>query len=181
MIRSIYSKCLPERQPEFSIYKEGDTAVIAHLRHIKRCFNLDTLLRLVDIPKIKVKWTNDSPEAAMPKPHERVGNYDYCLIFYCLKNEMRVDRVIELKVDDFAGKDHKAHSDAAIEKCLTGLKIDIWNWKRLDISSEVIRRSVGSTVKKVFLYCSGNNAILRSWADCSGLINLEKVGTAWST
>jgi hypothetical protein len=67
------------------------------------------------------------------------------------------------------------HSDQAIEVALKPFKIEIWDWKKIDICSETIVRAAGDYVRIVYLYSSGNNAVLRSWSCEAGLVNLPMV------
>jgi hypothetical protein len=67
-----------------------------------------------------------------------------------------------------------SHSDAAIEACLKGFKIESWNWKKFDICSDVIFNAAPD-VKHVILYSSGNNAVLLGWSSSAGLCRLKKV------
>ncbi|PVH73216.1 subtilisin-like protein, partial [Cadophora sp. DSE1049] len=95
------------------------------------------------------------------------------LIFHWLKNVVRVDQVLRVVVEDLDGK---SHSDTAILNSLKNLNVQTWNWKKLDISSDVIYQAAGS-VTEVYLYCSGNNAVLRGWSDSQGLVLLKTLKT----
>jgi hypothetical protein len=68
-----------------------------------------------------------------------------------------------------------SHTDQTIFRCLHDLKIETWNWMRLDISSNLIARISGNYVKEVHLYCGRLEAVLRSWSDKGGLPKLEMV------
>jgi len=67
----------------------------------------------------------------------------------------------------------RPHADAAIVEALYGFKVEEWDWKRVDLCSDVIHESA-PTVKEVSLYCSGNNAVLMGWASAEGLGNRKK-------
>jgi hypothetical protein len=66
-----------------------------------------------------------------------------------------------------------SHSDEAIERALQGFGIEVWDWKKLDLNSDVISKCTGS-VKEVSLYSSGNNSVLMGWYSTEGLRNIEK-------
>jgi hypothetical protein len=66
-----------------------------------------------------------------------------------------------------------SHADASIEEALEGFGIEIWDWKRLDLSTEVICKST-KVVQEISLYSSGNNAVLMGWASPQGLPNKTK-------
>jgi len=67
------------------------------------------------------------------------------------------------------------HSDEVIES-LKRFGIEDWDWKKVDLCSEVLLKAAPNA-EKITLYCSGNNAILRSWSAEDGLKKLEKVRT----
>lgn len=79
--------------------------------------------------------------------------------------------MIRVIVDDTL---EPAHSDEAIEKALWNLKVDIWDWKKVDICTETII-TASPDVKEVYLYWSGNNAVLRGWSELGGLPLLKKL------
>lgn len=53
-----------------------------------------------------------------------------------------------------------SHSDAAIENSLKDFKVEVWDWKKLDLNSDVIANSTNGAVREISLYSSGNNAVL---------------------
>ncbi|KAK3942694.1 hypothetical protein QBC46DRAFT_352034 [Diplogelasinospora grovesii] len=97
------------------------------------------------------------------------GGTDLYMIFHWLKNardgnKKRVKKVIEVMVEDFGNKDSRPHSDEAIFHCLGRLGVEIWNWMRLDISSQLIEQT-SEHVREVHLYRSGLGSVLRGWSD----------------
>ena len=78
-------------------------------------------------------------------------------------------------------EDHEVepHCDEAIEMALDGLEVEILNWKKPDLCSDVLGNAVNG-VKELYLYSSGNNDVLRSWSAGDGLAKLPKVSTAGS-
>ncbi len=65
------------------------------------------------------------------------------------------------------------HADASIGEALYGFKVEVWDWKRVDLCSDVIFES-SPCVTEVSLYSSGNNAVLMGWASPEGLGNRAK-------
>lgn len=61
-----------------------------------------------------------------------------------------------------------------VEKSYRDFEIEVWNWKKIDICSETIFNAA-PMASKVYLYSSGNTAVLRGWACCSGLPKLSNV------
>lgn len=61
-----------------------------------------------------------------------------------------------------------SHTDRAIEIALKGLEIEVWDWKKLDLCTEVILKTAPN-VRDVSLYSSGNNAVMMGWSSTDGL------------
>ena len=61
-------------------------------------------------------------------------------------------------------KDLKNMGDGSIEAALKGLDVEVWNWKKMDISIATIRNAAPNA-RKACLYSSGNNAVLQGWSD----------------
>ena len=160
-------------QIDFSGLEKGDVVSIESLSNSNKHYKLDrTLLRMVFIPQVTAKWDRHSKEVQEEvKSWNCVGRVDYYLIFHWLKKVIGVKQVLNVIVEDLAGK---PHSDAAINHCLEDLSVHTWNWKKMDISSAVIEKAA-ATAKEIYLYCSGNNAVLRGWSDSNGLVKLSKV------
>lgn len=135
----------------------------------------EDVLQCVDIPKITAEViTPGVADSKAPKkqPNKNVeGRRDLVEVFRWLSG---VETILKLTVDDLV---HPAHSDRAIEEALKNKVVEIWDWKKLDICSELIRVAAPN-VREVNLYWSGNNAVLRGWSEKEGLPqlkNLEKI------
>ncbi|KAH6680524.1 hypothetical protein B0J14DRAFT_683838 [Halenospora varia] len=98
------------------------------------------------------------------------GRKDLVFFFEFMRRK-DVKRIIRVIVEDNLDP---PHSDKAIEQALEGLEIEIWDWRRPDLSSDTILMSAPG-VSKISLYWSGNNAVLRSWSEPEGLCLLEKL------
>lgn len=81
-----------------------------------------------------------------------------------------VERIIKVMVID---DEDPPHADSSIEEALKDFQVEIWDWKRLDLSTEVIYNST-KVVKEISLYSSGNNSVLMGWASQQGLPNDAK-------
>ncbi|XXH01492.1 hypothetical protein Hte_007852 [Hypoxylon texense] len=180
--RSIMYKPDKMLNTDFNSLETHDVVSLKFLSNLSKHFKLDNLLRIVFIPQVTVEWDrNRQTEDIRPADiNDCVGRVDYFLIFWWLKHEARVSRVLRVVVEDMNlpnSMDFKtSHSDQAIVRCLEGLQVQVWNWKKWDISSDVIRQASPS-VKEVYLYCSGTNAVLRSWSDSQGLVLLKNLET----
>jgi hypothetical protein len=107
-----------------------------------------------------------------PEPHkpECLGLSDASIIFQWLwdNNVRRIFRVVVIDDGD------TPHSNQVIEEALVKFQIEVWDWKKIDMDSETIFRAA-KDARVVYLYTSGNSAVLRGWACESGLVKLEKV------
>ncbi|EEU47184.1 uncharacterized protein NECHADRAFT_77386 [Fusarium vanettenii 77-13-4] len=88
-------------------------------------------------------------------------------IFEMLKKK-NVKRILKLKVRD---NTKTPCSDDFIENCLRPFDIRYLDWNKPDLCADVVIRST-PRVTGLWLYATGNNAVLRSWAGSNGLSNL---------
>ncbi|CAP73387.1 uncharacterized protein PODANS_2_7710 [Podospora anserina S mat+] len=97
------------------------------------------------------------------------GRRDLVSVFQWLReNHVRtIKRVVVIDDSD------RPHSDGAIEQALMNLDVEIWDWKKPDICSDVIY-SVAPNVREVSLYWSGNAATMLGWYSNEGFANREK-------
>ncbi|KAJ6262551.1 hypothetical protein Dda_3362 [Drechslerella dactyloides] len=157
-------------------FEENDSISWESLKRQSQHYKLDTTLRTVQIPKVRINWGVESRTA-----HQKAmswncfGSTHLYMIFYWLKfrDSLPVKKVFEVVVDDFGDEQTKSHSDKAILECLRGLQVETWDWRRMDIPTEVIYESAGEHVKTLYLYCSGTKAVLEAWADTNGLARLK--------
>jgi predicted metal-dependent peptidase len=98
----------------------------------------------------------------------RRGLTDMKLIFDWLRSK-DVKKIVKVMVVDDGSP---SHSDDAIQEALGGLEVEVWDWKKLDMCTDVIYKST-KKVREVSLYSSGNNAVLMGWASSEGLTNVE--------
>jgi hypothetical protein len=110
-------------------------------------------------------------------PKSAVVSDPYIAIFEWLWSS-KVRKIFTVNVEDDGPN---PHSNGAIRQSFGfsddtshGFEVEIWKWKKFDIDSETIVEAA-PTVKQVYLYSSGNTAILRSWACCSGIAKLKNV------
>lgn len=131
----------------------------------------EDILQYVIIPNTRI---TENPIGLKNKEHrgqvsrtDGDGRRDYVHLFEWLR-EKNVKTVLKVIVDDSA---ERAHSDDAIEEALENMGVEIWDWRKQDLCSEVIFR-VAPNVRVVHLYWSGNNAVLRGWSEEGGLKRL---------
>lgn len=144
-------------------------------------YRLDKLLKAVHIlNNNQIQWDDKNKEALKIANSWRCpGNTDLFMVFHWLKDRRDgrpgVKKVFEVMVEDLSYSEKGPHSDRAIVECLKELKVETWDWRRMDIPTEVIAEAAGEHVKTLFLYCSGLKAVLQSWSDTKGLVNLKSV------
>jgi hypothetical protein len=140
----------------------------------------ENCLQYVALPKLRVernvriasprkkRWA-EGP--AKSKELDCVGLTDAEYIFAWLAEEKNVKKIIKIIVIDDGDV---PHTEESIEKCLARFDIEIWDWRKFDISSETIY-AAARDVRVVSLYSSGNNAVLREWSSENGLVRLKRV------
>jgi hypothetical protein len=136
--------------------------------------NFEDILQYVAIPKLNIEESTTLANMKRPRGrayrNESLGRSDLGYIFDRLR-EKNVKTVLKVIVDDTV---EPAHSDEAIEDALRDMGVEIWDWKKTDLCSEVIYK-VSPNLREVHLYWSGNNAILRGWGEPGGLKRLESL------
>lgn len=187
-----------ERHLEFDLSGFPYPINAKFLKGLSQVLRFEGLLTYVSLPRLEVSVESDAITPSRPSTEERrrggrnasatgqndttnqprpkeggKGSSSLCTIFDWLRAQ-QVKYVREVIVSDEA---EPPHSDEAIEKCVEGLDIKVWNWQKVDLSSEVIVR-VAPNAEEVTLCASGNNAVLVGWSGPSGLPllkNLTKV------
>ena len=97
------------------------------------------------------------------------GLSDLVEVFRWLRRN-NVEQIVKVMVIDDCDP---CHSDASIEDALRDFKVEVWDWKRIDISTDVIAES-SKFIKEISLYSSGNQAVLMGWASSEGLLDKDK-------
>ena len=96
----------------------------------------------------------------------------YKEIFGWLRQNGNVKEVLRIIVEDDL---QHPHDDEIIEETVKNLGVEMWDWRKYDISSETIRVAAPE-VRELHLYTTGNDAVLWGWSDQDGLRNLKNVG-----
>jgi len=131
------------------------------LAHLK----FEDILQYVALPSLKLERRPTFSKTNKKSPTlDGKGRNDMIFLFNFLRNKS-VKRVIRVIVDDTL---EPFHSDEAIETALGGLKVEIWDWKKVDLCTETIV-TAAPDAREVCLYWSGNNAVLRGWGEPGGL------------
>ncbi|KAF4457029.1 intracellular serine protease [Fusarium austroafricanum] len=125
-----------------------------HFKHLR----FDTVLQYVAFPQVDLK---DQKRTSDPR---YAGREDMLFFFEWLKQQ-GVTKIIKVIVDDL---EPPSHSDDAIEKSLTPFKVEILDWRRLDLDPTSLC-VIGECLREVTLHWSGSNAVLRAWSEKDGL------------
>ncbi|GKZ32277.1 hypothetical protein AbraIFM66950_001570 [Aspergillus brasiliensis] len=161
--------------------QEGDEVSIRSLSRLAKHLRPDKLLNRVYIPKVNVRWDDDGGDDTTASLRSDIQKWscrsrtDYCLVFHWLKKQAQVGKVLEIAVDDLPTDHSRPHSDEAIHYCLQDLQIEVWNWKRHDIPTTLLLEVAKDSLRILYLYCSGLNAVLESWSSKDGLPRLRKL------
>ncbi|CCT70672.1 related to microbial serine proteinase [Fusarium fujikuroi IMI 58289] len=148
------------------------------LTNLLRNINFEDTLQYVWIPRITVEEPQQSKSrTSMRKQIKPVpdgaGRSDLVHVFNQLRNK-GVETVLRVFVQD-SDPNSPSHSDEAIEKALQGMGVEVWDWNKTDLCTEVIV-NVAPKAREIHLYWSGNNAVLRGWSEPGGLAKLTELG-----
>lgn len=146
---------------------------------------LDSALEYVSLPQYHAEEANVDAEidTASDNPtmnHERKKEEErnpHVAIFQWLQDK-KVKKIFRVSVED-RERGQVPHTDEAIHTVLEPFNIEIWDWRKYDISSETILKGAKNT-RELYLYWSGNIAVMQSWACKRGLAQLKKVSPTWS-
>ncbi|KAF5558518.1 intracellular serine protease [Fusarium napiforme] len=148
------------------------------LANLLRNINFEDTLQYVWIPRITVEEPQPSKLRTLARKQVKpvpdgAGRSDLVHIFNQLRSK-GVETVLRVFVQD---SDHESpsHSDEAIEKALQGLGVEVWDWNKTDLCTEVIL-TAAPRAREVHLYWSGSNAVLRGWSEAGGLAKLPELG-----
>jgi len=92
-------------------------------------------------------------------------------VFEWLRSVFKVEKIFKVIIDDLVPY---PHTDTAIIAAVKEFDIEIWDWRKLDLSSQTIF-SAAETTRELYLHSSGNEAVLRSWGCKHGLALLPNV------
>lgn len=147
-----------------------NSAVTAkELEELVKSLKFENILQYVQIPRSLFSGSVKPSNRKLSESDDGCGRTEFGLVFGLLK-EKGVTKIIKLIVDD---DEETPHSDETIET-LKSFDIEEWDWRKVDLCSKVIRKAARSA-EVVFLYSSGNSAVLRSWSGADGLIKLREV------
>lgn len=152
----------------------GRSTIKAHdLELLIKKLKFENALQYLNIPSIRIEpdHCEDGDDALTVRgADEGTGRVDFVRIFDWLRNA-QVKTILSVMVDDSLPV---PHSDEAIENCLKGFHVEELNWKRPDLSSQVIFKAVPD-VEVVHLVSTGSDAVLRSWTGTDGLKKLKRL------
>ncbi|KAJ4015293.1 hypothetical protein NW766_005628 [Fusarium irregulare] len=162
-----------ERQFEFDLAgMPTQTIQPSYLKRLEKHLRFESQAGISPPPPMTLKladtWQSQYSSQSKEQP-QRDGRSDLITIFKWLwKNGVR-EIIKVIVIDD----QHPAHADTAIVEALYGFRVVQWDWKRVDLCSDVVCRS-STQIGEVVLYSSGNNAVLMGWASTEGFPNHQK-------
>ncbi|TWU74167.1 hypothetical protein ED733_000425 [Metarhizium rileyi] len=127
---------------------------LEYLAQLEKHLKFESILKYVALPLLSVD-TGRVGNSKSPAP--RLG-------------EMGVREIIKVMVSDDG---EVPHADEAIVDALYGFKVREWEWKRVDLCSDVICEA-SPAVREISLYSSGSSAVLMGWASEHGIGNRNK-------
>jgi hypothetical protein len=152
---------------------QGITAVTdAFLSDISQFLRFESILRYVFLPE---GWVKPSSNQGLNEPRVNLKGKGSSL-FKWLYASMKVEKIIRVIVQDSR---ENPHSDEAIEDAIKAFGVQELDWMRHDICSDTILRGAPD-VRKLHLYWSGSNPVLKAWSASDGLAQLGKVSNLHS-
>ncbi|PQE32882.1 hypothetical protein CJF32_00001364 [Rutstroemia sp. NJR-2017a WRK4] len=147
-----------------------------YLKQLETHLKFESILKYVALPVLSVESQPAKGHRGQPVPSNkpqsdlhRNGRSDLVAIFDWLWSRGVREIIKVMVVDD----GDPPHANGAIVEALYGFRVEEWDWKRVDLCSDVISES-SLAVREVSLYSSGNNAVLMGWASGEGLGNRKK-------
>ncbi|KAI0969672.1 hypothetical protein F4678DRAFT_473528 [Xylaria arbuscula] len=148
-----------------------------YLDRLSKHLQFESILKYVALPKLTLESNTVVRRKRGEQPPRRRGLSNLVTVFDWLRKN-HVEKIVKVMVIDDADP---SHSDASIEEALHDFGVEIWDWKKLDLSTDVIWRATNapgnkdvSVVREISLYSTGNNAVLMGWASPQGLTNKKK-------
>ncbi|KAL6831797.1 hypothetical protein V8C40DRAFT_159755 [Trichoderma camerunense] len=175
--RDKIARCLyqpgDERHIDFDLAGlRNPTISNAFLSRLGKHLRFESILKYVALPKLALEdhsADTDEQNRESSQLSGRQDSNDLRAVFQWLRNN-NVKRIIKVSVIDYGSP---CHSDAAIEKALEGFNVEIWDWKKVDLCTNVIANSTTES-RHISLYSSCNSAVLMGWASSDGLGNRQK-------
>ena len=131
-------------------------------------------LQYVALPRLRLEKRKVLSSIRRTVSPDGQGCHDMEFFFNFLRMK-GVKRIIRVIVDDSV---EPSHSDEAIERALAGLRVELWDWRKIDLSILSIFNAAPD-VSEITLYWSGNVVVLRGWememTKSSGLGHLERL------
>ena len=159
-----------------------------NLLGVKRLLDVDTIkqnyaflkfekaLQYVALPRLRSNilpssMKEGSKGEAIKDSARLASPTQYLEVFNWLKAQRNVSKVLEIIIED---DPDDPHSDTDIQNTVRNLGVETWNWRKYDISSDTIVQAAPEA-RKVYLYTTGNKAVLREWSGKEGLRRLKDV------
>ncbi|KAK8023411.1 intracellular serine protease [Apiospora marii] len=165
-----------EKQINFDLSNLNQTVDSISLSQITQGLHhqaFEDVLQYIAIPQLRVEQAvvaSKREAGQRPARPDGTGRTDLINIFRWLTRDKKVDTIFKIIVDDLK---EPSHQDDAIESCLESVKgLETWDWKKLDLSPDVIQRAAPDA-RVVHMYWSGMNAVLRAWSEPEGLRKLK--------
>lgn len=148
-------------------------------------FNLETALEYVALLEPKTHLpTNDEllalqgiDQRSLAKLETEVHSPYHFFFREWLRKKQKVQKIFEVIVED---SPEVPHSDKHIVECIRDFDVEVFNWRKLDISIETIKKAAPNA-SVVHLYCVGGNSVFQSWLGGRGLRILDHVSPYYCT
>ncbi|KAJ3580497.1 hypothetical protein NPX13_g50 [Xylaria arbuscula] len=134
-----------------------------YLDRLSKHLQFESILKYVALPKLTVELNTVVRRKRGEQRARKRGLSHLVTVFDWLRKN-HVEKIVKIMVIDDVDP---SHSDASIEEALRDFGVEVWDWKKLDLNTDVIWRATtapgnkeASVVEEISLYSTGNNAVL---------------------
>ncbi|KAJ3577481.1 hypothetical protein NPX13_g3087 [Xylaria arbuscula] len=99
-------------------------------------------------------------------------------VFQCLQwlqEQNKVEEILRLRVPD---RIYNPHDEHAIAEWVKTFRVQVLDWKRLDLAISAFEDSSGDSIREIHLYSSGRRATITHWLGSDGIQSLHNIRKA---
>lgn len=126
-------------------------------------------LRYAEFPSLDMMV--EERERFAENSHLKQDHDEVFRILEWLRKTQKVKTIIKLKVPD---RLVNPHDDRKMAKMVDDLKVEVLDWKVLDLSISSLEKDTKERLKELHLYSSGNRAVIQHWFGSDGIRTLTK-------
>ncbi|KAL7933896.1 hypothetical protein V8C35DRAFT_327371 [Trichoderma chlorosporum] len=140
------------------------------LEELKKHIRFESTLKYVALPMLSVEQPKTQRHIKKKLSTSEIKSMTDLRAIFAWLRDNDVKKIIKVTVIDYS---EQPHSDTAIEEALHGFDVEVWDWKKMDMCSDVLSRC-SRFIREITLYYSGNAAVLMGWSHQEAFGNREK-------